>query len=170
MKTKKLFLAPALVVFMILAACGGNQKKDKREVYESTIMDALEVSEPMTIELEGHDNMTYSGDTKVNVKAGQEITLILKNVGELPKETMGHNVVILTPGTNLADFGAAAINAKDDDYIPASLSSSIIAHTKLLGPGESDTITFQLDTPGVYDFICSFPGHWATMKGTITVK
>ncbi len=169
MKMKKLFLAPALV-FMILAACSGNQKKDNREVAESATMDALEVSEPITIELEGHDNMTYSGDTEVNVNAGQEITLTLKNVGELPMETMGHNVVILTPGTDLADFGAAAINAKDDDYIPASLSSSIIAHTKLLGPGESDTITFQLDTPGVYDFICSFPGHWATMKGTITVK
>ncbi len=170
MKTKKLFLAPALVVFMILTACGGNQKKDNREVSESSTMDALEVMEPITIVLEGHDNMTYSGDTQVSVNAGQEITLTLKNVGELPKETMGHNVVILTSGTDLAAFGVAAINAKQNDYIPADLSSSIIAHTKLLGPGENDTITFQLDTPGVYDFICSFPGHWALMKGTITVK
>ncbi len=167
---KNLFLAPALAAFMILAACGGSQTKEKGEVSESTTLSAPEVLESATIDLEGHDNMTYSGDTESSVKAGQKITLTLKNVGELPKEAMGHNVVILKPGTDLADFGVAAVNAKDDDYIPASLSSSIIAHTKLLGPGESDTINFQLDTPGVYDFICSFPGHWALMKGTITVK
>lgn len=167
---KTVFLAPAIAVFVILAACGGSQTKDKREVSESSAMLTPEVSESVTIELEGHDNMQYSGDTKVEVKAGQKITLNFKNVGELPKEAMGHNVVILALGTDMADFGTKAVQAKDNEYIPADYASSIIAHTKLLGPGESDTITFQLDTPGIYDFICSFPGHWGTMKGTITVK
>jgi azurin len=40
----------------------------------------------------------------------------------------------------------------------------------VLGPGESETITFKLDAAGEYNFICSFPGHYALMKGVITAK
>ena len=170
---KKLFLAPAVAAVVFLAACGGNQTADNAGTTETTTEATTEtpaVTETKTIELEGHDNMTFTGGTEFHVKAGQEITLTLKNVGELPKESMGHNVVILTPGTDLADFGGEAFKAKDEDYIPATFASSIVAHTKLLGPGESDTITFKIDTPGVYEFVCSFPGHWGTMKGTITVE
>jgi azurin len=83
---------------------------------------------------------------------------------------MGHNVVILTPGTDHAEFGGEAFKAKAEDYIPATFASSIVAHTKLLGPGESDTITFKFDAPGVYTYVCSFPGHWGTMTGTIVVE
>ena len=79
---------------------------------------------------------------------------------------MGHNFVVLTPGTDKSDFGTAAFGAKDNDYIPASYAASIVVHTKLLGPGESDTVKFQIDEPGVYEFICSFPGHAALMNGT----
>ncbi|SMO44986.1 azurin [Saccharicrinis carchari] len=167
---KKIFLALAVTVFMLLSACGGSQTKDNKQASESASMPTTEVLESVTIELEGHDNMKYTGDTKVKVKAGQKIILTLNNVGQLPKEAMGHNVVVLTLGTDVANFGTEAIKAKDDDYIPANLASSIIAHTKLLGPGETDSITFRLDTPGVYDYICTFPGHWATMRGTITVQ
>ncbi|HUH27914.1 plastocyanin/azurin family copper-binding protein [Gelidibacter sp.] len=72
--------------------------------------------------------------------------------------------------TNLEDFVSKAFQARDNDYIPATFASSIVAHTRLLGPGESDAIEFKIETPGVYNFICSFPGHWGTMKSTITVK
>lgn len=170
---KKLFLAPAVAAVVFLAACGGNQTADNAGTTETTTEATTAtpaVAETTHIELEAHDNMTYTGGTEFHVKAGQEITLTLKNVGELPKESMGHNVVILTPGTDLADFGGEAFKAKDEDYIPATFASSIVAHTKLLGPGESDTITFKIDTPGVYEFVCSFPGHWGSMKGTITVE
>ena len=30
--------------------------------------------------------------------------------------------------------------------------------------------TFSLSAPGEYPFICSFPGHYMLMKGTLTVK
>ena len=169
---RKLFLAPAVAAVVFLAACGGNQTADNSaettEVEEvATEDDANYVT---TIELEGHDNMTFTGGDHFTVKAGEEITITLKNVGELPKESMGHNVVVLTPGTDLADFGGEAFKAKDEDYIPATFASSIVGYTKLLGPGESDTITLTFDAPGDYDFVCSFPGHWGTMKGVITVK
>ncbi len=176
---KKLFLAPAVAAMVFLAACGGNQNADNAETTETTTpteapAEAFPGSENVAvtnhIELEGHDNMTFTGGDLFKVKAGEEVTLTLKNVGQLPKESMGHNVVILTPGTDHAEFGGEAFKAKDEDYIPATFASSIVAHTKLLGPGESDTITFTIDTPGVYTYVCSFPGHWGTMTGTIVVE
>lgn len=179
---KKLFLAPAVAAMVFLAACGGNQKAENAESTETTTpMEApAEVAPAIPgienvavtnhIELEAHDNMTFTGGDLFKVKAGEEITLTLKNVGQLSKEAMGHNLVILTPGTDHAEFGGEAFKAKAEDYIPATFASSIVAHTKLLGPGESDTIKFKFDTPGVYTYVCSFPGHWGTMHGTIVVE
>lgn len=179
---RKLFLAPAVVAALFLASCGGNQNADNTGTAETTptteapaeaapaIPGIENVAVTNKIELEGHDDMTYTGGDLFKVKAGEEVTLTLKNVGTMAKESMGHNLVILTPGTDHADFGAEAFKAKDEDYIPATFASSIVAHTKLLGPGESDTIKFKIDTPGVYTYVCSFPGHWGTMHGTIVVE
>ena len=80
---------------------------------------------------------------------------------------MSHNVVILQPETSIPEFGEAAAQAKESGYVPQDKLTQVIAHTKMLGPGESDEITFNLSEPGVYDFICSFPGHWGSMKGQI---
>ena len=126
--------------------------------------------ENATIEITANDTMQYSAKV-FEVKAGQEITLVLKNVGNLPKVAMGHNVVILKPGSDIPKFGMASIAAAASEYIPQDDVNKglIIAKTKLLGPGEEDTITFTLEV-GTYPFLCSFPGHFALMQGTITAK
>ncbi|MGD1893724.1 MAG: plastocyanin/azurin family copper-binding protein [Cyclobacteriaceae bacterium] len=46
----------------------------------------------------------------------------------------------------------------------------MIVHTKFIGGGESDTITFEAPSPGTYDYICSFPGHYALMQGKLIVE
>lgn len=179
---KKTFLAPAVAAMFFLAACGGNQNSDSAseagtETTTETPSSADETTASVPgienvevtahIQLEGDDNMKYNKDL-FRIKAGEEVQLTLKNVGELPVESMGHNVVILAPGTDVAAFGGEA--AKAADHIPATFTSSIVAHTKLLGPGEEDTITFTVDEPGVYEFVCSFPGHWGTMRGKIVAE
>lgn len=156
---KKLLFAPVVAALLILSSCS---KKDSD--------DSPVVLDPITIELKGDDAMRFSNPNEFNVKDGQDITLKLTHIGDLPINNMGHNVVVLKPGTDIDEFGAAASGARDTDYIPAAYASSIVAHTKLLGPGESDSIEFKIETPGVYTFVCSFPGHWGTMNGTITVK
>ena len=117
------------------------------------------------------DTMQFD-KTELTAEAGKQISLSFTNHGKLPKAAMGHNLVILKPGTELAPFANAAIAAAANEYIPtdAAHSANIVAHTKLLGPGESDVITVTFSAPGTYPFICSFPGHWGIMKGTITVK
>ena len=83
---------------------------------------------------------------------------------------MAHNVVILRRGVDIADFADVARNAKTEQYVPSSLDSLMIAHTRLVGGGDSDQVEFILSKPGVYDFICSFPGHWGTMQGKIVAQ
>jgi azurin len=107
---------------------------------------------------------------EIKVKAGQTVNLTLKHVGQMDKKVMGHNFVLLKKGTDLSAFGEAAVAAGPaNDYIPNG-GADVIAHTKLIGGGESDTISFKAPEAGTYDFICSFPGHLALMKGTFIVE
>jgi azurin len=84
----------------------------------------------------------------------------------MPKESMGHNFVLLKDGTDLDAFEKEAMQAPE--HIPAN-NAAIVAHTKLLGPGESDTIEFTVPA-GQYTFICSFPGHYKSMLGILTAQ
>ena len=180
---KKLLFAPAMAALLFLASCGGNESSDNQTAAPAdTATEAAAADAPGTdipgidtvnttdhIQVEGMDNMRFD-KTLFKIKAGQDVKLTLKNVGKLPKEAMSHNVVILAQGTDVQAFGEAAVPAAATDHIPASMSSDVVAHTKLLGPGESETISFKIADPGVYDFICSFPGHFATMRGQIVVE
>ena len=58
--------------------------------------------------------------------------------------------------------------AKDNGYIPEG--DDIIAHTKMIGGGESVEITFDAPAAGTYDYICPFPGHYGIMKGKFIVE
>ena len=107
--------------------------------------------------------------SEIKVKAGEEIKLTLNHTGKLAKDVMGHNFVVLAQGTDVQAFANAAIQAKANDYIPEG-NGSVLAHTKVIGGGESDTITFTLKEKGTYEFICSFPGHSFMMKGVIIVE
>src|SRR5690606_10629260 len=114
-----------------------------------------------TIILNSDDQMKFD-KTEIRVKAGEKIKLTLNHTGKLPKNAMGHNFVLLEKGTDVAKFATAAMNDKDTEYIPAK---GVLAHTKLIGGGESTSIEFTVPAKGSYDFICSFPGHYAMMKG-----
>ncbi|MEM1415393.1 MAG: azurin [Myxococcota bacterium] len=113
------------------------------------------------------DAMAYN-ISEMRVAAGAEITVSIRHTGQMPKNAMGHNFVLLQAGTNVEAFATAAIGAVDSDYIPASEAGSIIAHTKLVGGGESDSVTFTAPPAGTYTYLCSYPGHYAIMQGTLT--
>jgi azurin len=49
----------------------------------------------------------------------------------------------------------------------------VIAHTTIIGSGETASVTFapsQLAAGGDYGFFCSLPGHAAIMKGTVKLN
>lgn len=119
------------------------------------------------VRMTGDDQMKYNAN-RIEVE-GTKVKLELKHVGTMPKAAMGHNLVVLTPGTDPMTWAQGAAGAVKSDYIPDD-KSKIVAHTKLLGGGESDTIEFELPGPGEYPFLCSFPGHVGLMKGVLVAK
>lgn len=111
---------------------------------------------------------------KFTVRAGQKVKLTLVN----PDDSLNlqpHNLLIVEPG-KLEEIGAAA-NAEladpsflsDRHAVPSS--NYVLYHTKLLLPGESETLEFVAPTlAGDYPFLCSYPGHWSVMHGIMVVE
>ena len=171
---KRLFFIPALAV--ALASCGGDNNKttsnttatEETNAPTETVPGIENVTTSNSWTVEANDQMKFDTEL-IRVKAGEPLELTLKNVGTLAKESMGHNLVILKSGVDVATFGGEAAAAADSEYIPKSSASSIIAHTKLLGPAEEDKISVTLEK-GVYEYICSFPGHFGMMKGKIVAE
>ena len=151
---------------IVLASCGGKQEPAAETPATTTEETATTPAEPITLELNAGDDMKYD-KTEFTVKAGQKVTLNFHHTGKMAKEAMGHNFILLNSGFDASEFANKAASAKATDYIPTELKSQIIANTKLLGGKENEQIKFTLQA-GTYNFLCSFPGHFATMNGTIT--
>ncbi|MGZ3846840.1 MAG: plastocyanin/azurin family copper-binding protein [Flavisolibacter sp.] len=159
---KKVFIVALVTASIFTMGCsGGNNTKESTK--EEKTSQPSNVSN--TVELTANDQLKFS-TIELHVKANEPVKLTLKNIGTTPKESMGHNFILLKDGTDLAGFAAQAVSAPD--HIPAN-NPAIIAHTKLLGPGESDTIEFTVPA-GTYTYICSFPGHYMTMTGVLTAE
>lgn len=125
---------------------------------------------PRTIELTANDSMKYNLNS-ISLAVGEEVRLSLSNIGSMPKQAMAHNLVVLKSGSDTAAFATAAAASPTTEYIPAALAGEVIAHTKMLGPKQSDSIVVKFTQPGEYPFLCSFPAHFQVgMKGTITVR
>lgn len=141
------------VAILLFVGCTGNSKNNDK------ILITIHAGDDMKFDL-----------SEIKVKAGQKVKLTLKHTGTMPKEAMGHNFVLLAYGVSLEDFAGKAMAASDKDYIPEGSEKRVIASTKLLGGGETDTIEFTAPSKGVYEFLCSFPGHSTLMKGVFVVE
>lgn len=150
-------------------SCTNNQKNESSE--ESLAIGETENfsnQDTVRITLNSNDKMQFD-KAVIKVHEGQTVVLTLHHTGTMPAMAMGHNFVLLTNGTSISKFAMEAMKAKENDYIPAD-QSNVIAHTGLIGGGESDTITFKAPKKGTYDFLCSFPGHYSIMKGKFHVQ
>jgi len=126
---------------------------------------------PRVIEITAGDNMKFN-ITAIEAKPGETLKIILTNIGQMPKEAMGHNLVILKKGADTAAYAAAATTAKASEYLPPDLQDQVLAHSDLIGPRKSSEFLFKVPAEtGDYPYICSFPAHYMVgMKGVITVK
>ena len=169
---KKVLSIVALLSLSLFISCG--DKEEKKEEKDSMKIgtqktEKTETTNAVNVALSGNDLMQYD-KKEIKVNAGQEVTLTFRHVGKLDKKVMGHNFVLLMQGTNMAEFGIKAAEAGETaDWIPEE-GKDVIAHTKMLGGGETTTVTFTAPAVGTYDFVCSFPGHIAMMKGKFIVE
>jgi len=129
---------------------------------------------PKEITIQADDKMRYDL-TAFDVSPGQKVLVTIKNIGTTPKFSMGHNFVLLdrmiNTGNVQASFLDKASTEASHDYVPPG-AKEVLAHSKLLGPGESEVVTFNAPyIPGDYLYVCSFPGHYSQgTKGLMTVK
>jgi len=132
---------------------------------------AVSAKAPRTITINATEQMKWDAAT-IEAKPGEQLHVVLKSVGSMPKAAMAHNFVLLKAGVNAQEVATAAMAARETDFIPASMSDKIIAHTGLAGAGETTEVTFKAPTnPGTYAYLCTFPGHFAVgMKGDLVVK
>lgn len=167
-----------LVFFLISCGQSTDDKKNTKdssaatrsgENAETTVPGIEKLNFTETISLRAGENMRFDNEL-FRVRAGKNIKLIFANTGKKSPASMTHNVVVLMKGTDIADFADAVHDAKNEQYVPASVAPLVIAHTGMVGGGDSDTIEFTIPQTGVYDFICSFPGHWGTMQGKIVAE
>ena len=127
---------------------------------------ALPVLE-ITIKPDAANPLAY--DTKtISAKAGQKIKLTFTNTH--PTLPQPHNIVIGKLGTKdkMMAIAMGAMTLVDKGYIPDS--PDILAHTKLLQPGSSETIEFTVPAAGDYPYFCTFPGHVAIMNGILSAQ
>ncbi|AIL32167.1 azurin [Basilea psittacipulmonis] len=122
-----------------------------------------------SVTVEANDAMQFN-TKEINVsKTCKDFTVTLKHVGSLPKAAMGHDLVI-TSAADMSGVDADGIAAGlDNDYVKPG-DERVVAHTKLIGGGETDSVTFpvsKLQAGTDYVFFCSFPGHSAMMKGVV---
>lgn len=115
------------------------------------------------------DQMTYLQNEVSVSRSCKQFTVTLQHTGRMPAAAMGHNWVLSKTSDiqAITTDGIAAGNAKS--YLKDG-DSRVIAHTKLIGGGESTSVTFNvsgLSPTESYTYFCSFPGHSALMKGQI---
>ncbi len=111
------------------------------------------------------EEMRYD-KTRIAVKAGQKVKILLVNEDYMP-----HNLIVgqigsaEEIGTKAEAMGAEGFKL---GFIPKS--DKIIAASKMIDYREGDLIEFTAPTtPGDYDIICTFPGHWKLMRGVMKV-
>ena len=122
--------------------------------------------------IDSTDQMSFNSKAIEIDKSCKTFTVELTHSGSLPKNVMGHNLVISKEADMqpIATDGLAA--GIDKSYLKEG-DERVIAHTKIIGAGEKDSLTIdvsKLKADEKYGFFCSFPGHISMMKGTVTLK
>lgn len=124
------------------------------------------------LSITGNDQLQYNKSELVVESDCDKVKLTLEHVGKLPKAQMGHNWVLTRSSDYMAVAQAGQKAGLDQGYLPEG-DDRILTHTDLIGGGETTSVTFDvadLEAGGDYTFFCSFPGHWAVMKGKLVVK
>ena len=113
------------------------------------------------------EKMAYDKDIVV-VAAGKPVEFLLDN-----SDLMPHNFVIIQPGSLeeiglLSEANAQQPGFAEKQYVPQS--DKVLAKSTLMQPRETQKVSFVAPKqPGVYPYVCTYPGHWRRMYGALYV-
>lgn len=99
--------------------------------------------------------------TEIRAPAGSTVRLVIDNT-PTTSPAMVHNVVVVRDEAAVERVGRAAAGVRE-----APVDEAVLAYTPLAGPGERMAVVFEMPPPGSYPFICTYPGHFQFMQGTL---
>ncbi|MEF7615527.1 azurin [Aquincola sp. MAHUQ-54] len=137
----------------------------------ATLIGAPAMAAQCDVEIGGNDAMQFDKSSIAVPASCKQFTVKLKHTGKLPKAAMGHNWV-LSKTADVQGVAADGIPAGADKAYVKPGDARVIAHTKVIGGGETDSVSFdvaKLKAGESYTYFCSFPGHSGIMKGTLTL-
>lgn len=124
-------------------------------------------TEPLKVSINVVPGAIRFETTRFDVSAGARVTLTLSNDCVMP-----HNLLLLKPDAEpavTAAVNAMGLEGMEKHFVPDV--PGIIAATKLLQPFSKEQISFNApELEGEYPYVCTFPGHWFTMRGVMRVR
>jgi putative heme-binding domain-containing protein len=113
------------------------------------------------------ERMSFDKEVIV-VQKGKAVEFIFENIDLMP-----HNIVFAKPGS-LEELGKyAEANAQDPAFQARSFvpkSDKVLLASPLVLPRETQKLSFIApSTPGVYPYVCTYPGHSMRMHGALYV-
>ncbi len=118
------------------------------------------------------ERMRYTVE-QFEVLTGQPVKLVFSN-----PDATDHNLLIVRPGS-LSEVGMAANEMARDpknansDFIPEEKRPLILQAAPMIGPSKKSQVHVLRfvapKEPGIYPYVCTFPGHWVVMKGRMVV-
>jgi len=179
---KSLLFTFIIAMIFALAACNGEETPAEAEDVEDDGVRTVEIigtDDMKFVVREAADGLVTGGQAgqyilleAIEASPGEQLRIRLTTQSNLPASAMSHNLAIVDLGTDVDSFARASITARDNEYIAPDYEDQVIATTRMLGDGETDTITFTVpEVTGEYDYVCTFPGHFAGgMVGKLIVQ
>ncbi|MEM1096715.1 MAG: plastocyanin/azurin family copper-binding protein [Bacteroidota bacterium] len=122
-------------------------------------------AQPVQLSLAAVEGLQYA-PMQLVIAPGAEVVLTMDN-----PSSMIHNWLLVAPGQRMKVVEAAmALGAAgpEQGYIPDS--DVVVAAIGEVRPGEAGEVEFTAPTePGVYPFVCTYPGHGFVMYGALYV-
>ena len=100
--------------------------------------------------------------TRVEAPAGATVRLVVDN-RTTTSPSMLHNAVVLQPTADVDAIGREAAGLAD--FVPDL--PEVLAATPIAPPGGRTAVVFTMPPPGVYPFVCTYPGHYQFMRGEL---
>ncbi|MCC6884266.1 MAG: hypothetical protein IT576_19055, partial [Verrucomicrobiales bacterium] len=122
---------------------------------------------PQTLQIKTLAAQMRYDTTEIIVSPGTPLKIVFENGDDLP-----HNLAFCDAGTDVVAMSNAQMEKPEEalrrNWMPDD--KRIWAHSKLLNPKETQELLITApEKPGVYPFVCTFPGHALTMKGELKV-
>ena len=138
---------------------------------DDSVVDSWNAADSCEQVIEGNDMLQFNlKEMKVSA-ACDSVTVTLKHIGVMAAEIMGHNWVLTTDSDFMPVATAAAGAGLENNYVPVG-DDRVLSATSIIGGGEETSVTFSIGSLSAgddYTFFCSFPGHYAIMKGSFKV-